>query len=120
MSFFFVIFFLFKKKLSPGISRDGDQFCSVIPGYGKTSEILGPSLHMLSWDTYVFILENSYVSNIKLSTSAERVFHFAIRGRECLKFTDNTLFFFKYYFLCHFDFFNYDVECLSLMPVKSR
>ena len=42
MSFFVVNFYLFKKKLNPGISRDGNQFCPVIPGYGKASEILNP------------------------------------------------------------------------------
>ena len=37
--------FIERKKLNPGISRDGDQFCPVIPGYGKASKILNPSLN---------------------------------------------------------------------------
>ena len=55
MSFFDVNFSLFKKKIKsrdPGISRDDDQFCPVIPGYGKASEILNPTNHAIDWLDY--------------------------------------------------------------------
>ena len=44
-SFFVVIFPLLRKKLNPRISRDIGKFCSVIPGYRKTSKIINPSGH---------------------------------------------------------------------------
>ena len=50
MSFLSLIFLYLKKKVKsrdPGISRDGDQFCPVIPGYGKASEILNPNGYTL-------------------------------------------------------------------------
>ena len=34
------------KSRDPGISRDGDQFCPVIPGYGKASKILNPNARL--------------------------------------------------------------------------
>ena len=55
MSFFVVIFLYLKKKVKsrdPGISRDGDQFCPVIPGHGKASEILNPSVNSVELDQH--------------------------------------------------------------------
>ena len=46
MSFYVANFSLLIKKLNPGISRDDDQFCPVIPGYGKASEILNPNVYI--------------------------------------------------------------------------
>ena len=37
--------FIERKKVNPGISRDGDQFCPVIPGYGKALKILNPNAY---------------------------------------------------------------------------
>ena len=38
---------LLEKKLIPGIFRDGDQFCLIIPGYGKALKIINHN-----WDPY--------------------------------------------------------------------